>query len=228
MTGIVVLCRYNSSRLPGKILRPINGKELLGYILERLETLQKEYPVVICTSVERTDDPIVDYCVKKNIDYYRGDLNNVAKRFLDCCQEHGFRYAVRINGDNIFLDYQLIERMIGKIESGKLNFVSNVKKRTFPKGMSVEIVDVDFYKEKYPFFSTDDLEHVMTYFYRTDEGRKEFVYDEPEHGIGLNFAVDTMEDLKGAERIIAKMDKDHRLYGYREIIDIYKRLNNDK
>ena len=60
MTGIIVLCRYNSSRLPGKILKKINGKEILAYIIERLEKL-KNYPLVICTSIEKTDDIISFY-----------------------------------------------------------------------------------------------------------------------------------------------------------------------
>ena len=64
MTGIIILCRYNSSRLHGKIMKRINGKEILTYILERLAVLEEEYPIVVCTSIEKSDDPIVDYCKK--------------------------------------------------------------------------------------------------------------------------------------------------------------------
>ena len=175
MTGIIILCRYNSSRLHGKIMKRINGKEILTYILERLAVLEEEYPIVVCTSIEKSDDPIVDYCKKNQIDYYRGDLNNVALRFLNCAQEHGFENAVRINGDNLFLDAGLIKNMILLKESSKVEFVSNVKERTFPKGISVEIVSTAFYQKEFQNFENSDLEHVMTYFYRLNEEHTRYV-----------------------------------------------------
>ena len=62
MVGIIVLCRHNSSRLPGKILKEIDGKPILSYILERLSPLGEQYQVVVCTSDEDSDDPISRYC----------------------------------------------------------------------------------------------------------------------------------------------------------------------
>ena len=51
--GIAILCRYSSSRLPGKILREINGRTILGHIKDRLQRGCKGYPIVVTTS----DDP---------------------------------------------------------------------------------------------------------------------------------------------------------------------------
>jgi len=227
MTGIIVLCRYNSSRLPGKILKKIKGKEILTYIIERLSILEPRYPIVVCTSVEKTDDPIVAHCVRNNIKFYRGDLNNVALRFMNCAKENGFVNAVRINGDNIFLDANLIEDMIAITESKGMLFVSNVKGRTFPRGMSVEIVNIDFYNKEYPKFEDSDLEHVMTYFYRMNEENIEFVYNTGANGGDINLAIDTKQDLKNANRIIEAMEKDHTQYGYSEIIKLFDNITHD-
>ncbi len=226
MTGIIVLCRYNSSRLPGKILREINGKQILTFIMERLANLAGRYPIVVCTSVEETDNPIVDYCKTNNISYYRGDLNNVALRFLECAKENTFDYAARINGDNIFLDAQLIEKMIKIIESKDLNFVSNVKNRTFPKGMSVEIVKTSFYEKTYPSFEENDLEHVMTYFYRTENEQTFFIYNPEKSGQILNFAIDTTQDFNNARKIIDAMENDHATYNYQDIIHLFHKTQN--
>ena len=227
MTGIIVLCRYNSSRLPGKILKKIKGKEILTYIIERLSIIEPGYPIVVCTSVEKTDDPIVAHCVRNNIKYYRGDLNNVALRFMNCAQENGFENAVRINGDNIFLDANLIEKMIAITENNRMLFVSNVKGRTFPRGRSVEIVNMDFYKKEYPKFEDSDLEHVMTYFYRMNDENMKFVYNTGTNGGNINLAIDTKQDLKNANRIIESMDKDHTQYGYSEIIKLFDNTTHD-
>lgn len=221
MTGVIVLCRYNSSRLPGKILKEINGKPILQYIIERLDCIKDDYPYIVCTSTESTDDPIVDFCIKNGIDYYRGPLDNVALRFLDCAKENGFDNAARINGDNLFLDSSLIRQVIKSLELDNLNFISNVKDRTFPKGMSIEVVNTLFYEKSYPNFKGDDFEHVMTYFYRNNIKDRKYIYNKTEIKGNVNLAIDTLEDFKNAELILNNMDKNHIKYGYNDIINIF-------
>ena len=68
--GAVVICRYNSSRLPGKILKKINGKSILTYIIERLNCVQNLDDFIVSTSINATDQPIVDYCIKNQIKYF--------------------------------------------------------------------------------------------------------------------------------------------------------------
>lgn len=228
MTGIIVLCRYSSSRLPGKILKPINGKPILKYILERLSLLNGKAPIVICTSDEPTDDRIVQYCIENGIKHFRGSLNNVAERFLSCAQHFGFSEAVRINGDNIFLDYELIEGMITQHVLNKSVFTSNVRNRTYPKGMSVEIVSIEHYAQSLPLFNEEDKEHVMTYFYRQNNLNHFFVYNKKDYGETLNFAIDTSEDFYNATQVIRLMERDHTNYKMDDIIELYRLVYEKK
>lgn len=228
MTGIIVLCRFNSSRLPGKILRKIKGKPLLLYIIERLKSVSEKHPVVVCTSNEVTDNPIVQFCTENDINIYRGSLNNVALRFMNCALENGFENAVRINGDNLFLDDNLILKIIKTHKKEGYMFSSNVKERTFPKGMSVEIVNVRYYQEAFPNFDKTDLEHVMTYFYRQEHENHKYHYNEKQTPSVLNFAIDTQEDFNKASNIISEMRQPHIEYGINQIIQLNKKLNEKK
>ena len=228
MTGIIVLCRYNSSRLPGKILKSINGKVILAYILERLALIQNDYPIVVCTSKEKSDDPIAEFCQNYGVSIFRGELNNVAKRFLDCAKNFGFDNAVRINGDNLFTDSQLIKMMIKEMELHNRNFVSNVKGRTFPSGLSVEIVNVRFYESMYDNFEDHDLEHVMTYFYKIGDKNFKFIKNKKIVGANINLAVDTEQDLKNASKIINLMKTKHTGYDYQKILALYKKMETDE
>ena len=56
--GAIVICRYNSSRLPGKILKKINNKALLTYIIERLKCVQNLDEITVATSEEATDQRV--------------------------------------------------------------------------------------------------------------------------------------------------------------------------
>ena len=60
-SGIIVLCRYNSSRLPEKILLKISGKTILQHIIDRLLCVKGGHPICVATSREKDDKPIIDY-----------------------------------------------------------------------------------------------------------------------------------------------------------------------
>ncbi len=225
MIGIIILCRYNSNRLPGKILRKINGKELLIYIIERLNKIKNKKDIVVATSYEKSDNVIYNFCINNNIKCFRGNLENVSKRFLDCAIKFGFESAIRINGDNLFLDFQLVERMILDFENNQYKFMSNVKKRTWPKGISVEIVNINYYKNSIDSFNKDDKEHVMTYFYRNNNKETKFIYNDIKIESDLDFAIDTYEDFIYANQIIDRMKKNHTEYNYLDIIKIANQIN---
>jgi spore coat polysaccharide biosynthesis protein SpsF len=214
-TGLILFCRYNSSRLPGKILREINGKPILAYIYERLRYAAPEHELVVATSREVSDDPIVAYCQAHDMTCFRGDLNNVAHRFLACALQYGFDYAVRITGDSLFASPQIIRAMLPYAESGEYDLISNKKGRTFPVGMSVEIVRTAFYQQVYQQFEkSDDFEHVTLYLYEHEEvGRRFYFYNEwrPEAG-GVQMAIDSEDDLARAMRLLNRTNGVHTKY----------------
>jgi spore coat polysaccharide biosynthesis protein SpsF len=222
--GIIVICRFNSARLPGKILREIDGEPLLSYILERLKQSKFQENIVIATSNQATDQPIVDYCEKQDIPYFRGDLKNVSQRFADCMAHFGFDYGVRINGDNIFTDAKLVDKAINLALENNYDFVSNVKGRTFPTGMSVEVVSAPFYQQQIKaFIEESHFEHVTLFFYENEKvGNFHFFKnDELEGAKGLKMAVDTQNDFNFVSSIIKKMEKPHYSYNWKEITKIY-------
>ena len=228
MTGIIILCRYNSSRLPGKILKEINGKTILSYIYERLSMISLNLEITIATSSLESDDIIEDYCIKKKYKYFRGSLSNVSKRFLDCAVKNNYENLVRINGDNLFLDFKLIEKMIISFNKNQYEFMSNVKNRTWPKGISVEIVNTEYYKRSIKSFNKEDKEHVMTYFYRNATSKTKFIHNDIKIVSNLDFAIDTYEDFILGNKIIRKMKKNHTEYNYLDIINIANQIKNEK
>jgi spore coat polysaccharide biosynthesis protein SpsF len=87
--GIIVLCRYNSSRLPGKALKLLNGRSVLGHILDRLSYVSNQ--IIVATSDQKSDDEIEKFCNYSNVECYRGSLNNVSNRFLSVRNHYEFR-----------------------------------------------------------------------------------------------------------------------------------------
>lgn len=225
--GIIILSRYSSSRLPGKALMKINGKEILNYIVERLLKVVSRNNIVIATSFDQSDDKIAEFALRNNVNCFRGSLENVSLRFCQAAEYYNFDYAIRINGDNIFLDIELLRSMITLTKNKDFDFISNVKGRTFPKGMSIEIVKTEYYKAqlKKINLSPELFEHVTLFLYSLD-GNFHFIYNHklPE-AAGLQFALDTIEDFDRTEKIINEMEKNHTEYNLEEIYQIFKKLN---
>jgi spore coat polysaccharide biosynthesis protein SpsF len=223
-TGFIILCRYNSSRLPGKILKEINGRPVISYIVERLSTAVSRDAIVVATSDQPTDDPIEAYCKQQALSCFRGSLDDVASRFFHCAKHHQMDFAFRINGDNIFVDIDLVKEAVALAETQQYDFISNVHNRTFPKGMSIEGVNVALYGRSLPFFNEYHREHVMPYFYEhADEISHHYIYNNkaPELA-GIQLAIDTQQDYELATRIINEFPPTNTTFGLKEISTILK------
>ncbi len=205
--GIVLLCRYDSKRLPGKILRTVDGRTVLGHILDRLRNNISEIPVVVATSKDLSDEPIVRACYREGVECFRGSLNDVSNRFIEAAQHKEWDYVVRINGDNIFADTDSIRSMAAIAETGVFDFVTNVPGRHFPAGMSVEIVKTQLFLEKLPEMNTEQYrEHVTLWLYDNLDKINHYIFPNricPE-AEGLNFALDTNDDLLKVNEVLKR------------------------
>ena len=222
--GIIILCRYDSKRLPGKILKKIYGKSILHYIIERLKKVKGNYPIYIATSNCHSDNPLADYCEENQIGLFRGSKSNVAQRFIDCSIKMNVDYAIRINGDNLFTDPSIIDKMITVTKLDKWLLITNVLERTFPEGVSVEIIKVSYMKKKVCLFNQYEKEHVMPYFYKNLS--RDLIYnhynDEFSNEDNIRLAVDTETDFSFLSKIFDFMDKPQSSYLTNDIMEIIR------
>lgn len=230
--GVVILSRYSSSRLPGKALKEIFGKKVLEYIIERVNQVFSLENIVLATSSESSDDPIASFAESNGVGLYRGSLDNVSRRFYEAAHEKGWEYAIRINGDNIFMDINLLKKVNELAITQKFDFISNVKGRTFPKGMSVEAVKMNHYESVLSLIENDEnyREHVTLYLYEHDEHKKYHYIlntDLPQVA-GIQMALDTQEDFDRSQQIIAQFQKAHYYYNLEEIYNIIQNTSYEK
>ena len=73
----IVQARLGSSRLPGKVLKNINGFALLDLLVRRLKKSQRISKIVIATTKSLADDELAEFCSLNDIDCFRGSENNV-------------------------------------------------------------------------------------------------------------------------------------------------------
>lgn len=196
--GVVILARYSSSRLPGKALKEICGDSVLGHILSRIERVVDAEKIILATSVESSDDAIALFAEDRGVKCFRGSLERVGERFEGAASELNVDYAIRLNGDNLFLDPSMMTEVVKACQAGKYDFISNVLGRTYPKGMSVEAVRMSYYREHLPQIKQDSHcnEHVMVCLYDETEPSNHLYIRNTQlpEAAGIQLALDTKED----------------------------------
>ena len=109
---VIIQARTSSKRFPGKVLKDLAGKPLLQWTIERLANCKSVSQCIVATSIEETDNPIAKLCEESGWNYYRGDLDNVADRFVSICQTYKLEYFIRISGDSPLIDPLLVDHAV--------------------------------------------------------------------------------------------------------------------
>ncbi len=224
--GVILQARLSSQRLPGKVLREINGKPLLAYTLERLAHCQSVSRIIVATSYDASDDALEQFCLASGVSCFRGSLNDVAGRFVAAVTQHALDACVRVNGDSPLIDQHLIDQGVAVFGGGDFDLVTNVFPRSYPKGMSVEVIRVTALHRAYSLMTAEaDREHVTRYFYQHPELFRLQNFSFYKNCGDQQLSVDTTADLRLFESLIATMDKPHWQYDVEDLLNLMARVN---
>lgn len=211
----------SSTRRPGKVLSPVAGTPLLGHLLARLRRCSAVDDVRIATSDRSDDTPIAVFASSVGIPVFRGSLDDVAGRYLAAATEAGLDAFVRVTGDSPMLDPALVDRAVAMYRIGDADLVTNVLVRSFPRGQSVEVVNLAAYREQYRTMrETADLEHVTRALYARRDRLRVVSFTSGKPWGELQLSVDTPEDLARFEAIVARMTRPPETYGLAELIEL--------
>ena len=221
---VMIQARFNSKRLPGKVLLEAKGRPLLSYVVERIRECRTVEGFLVATSREPSDEAIAKYCQRTGIPCFRGSLDDVAARFLEAARSQGLGAFARICADSPWIDFRIVDEAVNRFRAGFYDLVSNVVKRTYPKGESVEVIRVDALERASPSFeSSEDREHVTPYFYRHPELFKiESLKLEGENLSSVNLCVDDRESYRSFVRVLERMERPSVEYPWREIVALWK------
>lgn len=221
----IVQARMSSRRFPGKVLHAVAGKALLGYLLERLRRCRTLDAILLATSVSPDDDALADYCRSQDVPCHRGPLDDVAARFLGAVERLDPDGFVRVNGDSPLLDPALIDAAVTRFRDGSADVVSNVLRRTYPTGQSVEVVRTHAFRRAHRLMSEPaDFEHVTRVFYRLGDRFTVTGMESPTDHSAARLAVDTADDMATFAGIVARMDRPHWEYSLEEVLKLHRHV----
>ena len=200
--------RMGSSRLPGKTMAPVyNGMPLLECVVQRFRACRTLDDVVVATSVEKGDDVIADWCHAHGVSVFRGSEDDVLERVAGAARHFKADAIVQMGADSAYLDYELIDQLVGCYQAGQYDYVCNDLKLTYPLGIYGHVVRVAKLLEltHQQDLTDKDRSDVVRYFWEHPQGYSIFNVEAPPemHDPELRLTIDYPEDMEQARNVYA-------------------------
>lgn len=137
----VLQARVGSTRLPGKVLADLGGATVLERMVARVRRSRLHGHLVVATTTDPADDPILDACRRAGVDYLRGHPTDLLLRHQQVATAFEARHVVKIPSDCPLIDPAVIDMVVGDYLARRsvADYVSNLHPESFPDGNDVEI-----------------------------------------------------------------------------------------
>lgn len=215
--------RLSSTRLPGKVLKNLHGKPMILRQIERLEQSELIDTLVVATSIDNSDDQLVEVLREEGILVRRGPLDDVVERFGLVVDEFLPTTIVRLTADCPLTDVAVIDQVITTHLENGADYTSNVLNPTYPDGLDVECFSLQaFSRLRASALSVPEREHVTLGMYsHPDLFTLNSVTQTPDRS-ELRWTVDVQDDLDFAQRIYEHLYDENKYFGQSEILDLFE------
>ena len=206
MIGCIIQARIGSKRLPKKILKKLDDKTVLDYVIEQTSNSTKIERIIVATTNLKEDNVIEEFCENKKIDYFRGSVDDVLDRHYQCAKKYSFDIIVRVTSDNPIVDPEIIDLAIKKYEENKFDMVTTCNKRSYPYGISVEVFSFAVLKESWKKSKLpSEREHVILYIQNKKNNFRIFNLINSKDLTHINCTVDNEADFKLVQEVVSNI-----------------------
>ena len=135
----IVQARMGSTRLPNKVMKPIGGIPIIELLLTRLARAKEVDQIIVATSVDESNLPLVEHIHKLGYTCEQGSENDVLDRYVQAAKKHQADVVVRITGDCPLVDPELVDEVIRSFKAANVDYFSNTNPPTYPDGLDIEV-----------------------------------------------------------------------------------------
>jgi spore coat polysaccharide biosynthesis protein SpsF len=216
-----------STRLPGKVLEPIEGRSMLARVVERLRACARLEVVVVAIPEGPGEAALVEECGGLGAAVFAGPEEDVLARFLGAAEEHRIDPAVRITSDCPLIDPAIVDRTVDEYfrrRDDDVDLVSNTRPRRWPRGMDTEVVSAS------ALLRADGLEkdpavreHVTLALYRRPQTFRVQGLTSERDLSHLRFTVDTEDDLAFVRAVYRELGQTDPPFGLEAVLALLGR-----
>jgi glutamate-1-semialdehyde 2,1-aminomutase len=216
----IVQARLGSTRLPGKVIAPVNGVPMIELLLSRLARSRKVDQIVLATSSDPKNRPLVEKVKSLGYDCFEGSEEHVLNRFAGAARLHGADVIVRITGDCPLVDPEIVDACVERLAESGADYCSNTLPPTYPDGLDVEV----FTRAALEAADAEaaqayDREHVTPYLCNAAKFSKASVTNVDDLS-RMRWTVDETADLQVADKVFKHFSPDIH-FGWRDVLALH-------
>ncbi len=223
ITGITIQARMGSTRLPGKVVKKIQGKPVLAHIIERLKKI-KGVKIILATTIKKEDDVLESIAKQLGIETFRGSENDVLDRYYQAAKLFGLKAIVRVTGDCPVIDTNIVEKVIDFYHKNSFDYVSNIHPVSYPDGLDVEMFSFEALEKSWKEGKlTSQREHVVPYILKNPKIFKIGNIINNKDYSSLRLTLDEKEDLILIRKIYKELYDKNSFFGLKEILELFEK-----
>lgn len=222
MTVIALLqARTSSTRLPGKVLKPLLGEPMILRQIERLRRVRSIDRLMVVTSDSPSDDALAACCVGVGVEVFRGSLDDVLDRFHSAVKDIRPQHVVRLTADCPLTDPAVIDAVIDFYRKGDYDYASNVLQPTFPDGLDVEVFRFSVLEMiAREAILPSQREHVTSFIYQHPERFRLGGLTYGKDLSSLRWTVDEPSDLRFVEAVYGALYHDNPAFAMADVLQL--------
>jgi len=220
---VIVQARMGSSRLPGKVMKMLSDRTVLGHVITRCQAVPSVDQIIVATTALDSDQQIVEEAEKYGVNCYRGSEFDVLSRYYEAATFVHADTIIRVTSDCPLLDPELVEKLIQFYHSEKYDY-ARIGLDCFSRGLDAEIFSYRSLQIAYEEAHTEhDKEHVTPYILTQPERFRIGVYREELKNNLYRLTLDTVEDWQLISNLYEKLYQGDIIH--RSIIEDYLQQN---
>lgn len=224
MIAAIVQARMGSTRLPEKTMKNILGKPMLAHLIERLKRAQLIDEIIIATTAEERDKPIMTLARQYGVKCFAGSEEDVLDRYFQAATKYRAEIIVRITSDCPLMDPKVVNKVIETFLSGTYDYVSNTINTTYPDGLDVEVFSYQALKKAWSEAKKpSEREHVTSYIWNHPEIFRIVNVSHEKNFSYMRWSVDTENDLKFVREIYERLYKEDSIFYMQDILRLLEK-----
>ena len=198
---VLIQARCGSTRFPNKVLADLSGKSDLQRVIERVKNSKLIDEVMVITSIEKNNLPLIELCAKLQTRVFVGSEDDVLDRYYQAARLIKPEYVIRITADCPLFDWRYLDLAIEQLKP-ETDYLAEMTE-SFPDGLDIEIMKFSALKEAWENARmASEREHVTLYIRNHLDEYQVQNFECPIHGIGhKRWTLDEPADLELIEKI---------------------------
>lgn len=198
---------------------------MLEHLVERLRAVPSIDQIVLATTINETDDVLVEFAEKVGILSFRGDEDDVMNRVIGAADSAAADVVVEITADCPIIDPEIVEQTIRMFKAHNADYVSNAHIRSYPDGMDIQVFYLETLKRSAT-MTTDflDHKHVTLHIRNHPEifSHVHLVAPPEQHWPDLGLTLDESKDYELLKKIIEHFYPTNKMFTCLDVIRLLR------